>query len=209
MNEYYEKYWTRDSDVSDHDVTTPERKHRLLQTLHKYCKSGETVLDLGCGGGGKFTAWTAEAGFETTGVDISKKAVEMAQRDFPDGNFRMLNSDGSIPAEDQTFGAVWCSEVIEHVLEVDDFLKEIRRVMKPGGILILTTPYHGFIKNLFIVFFRFDRHFNVSGSHIRFFSKSSLTNSFKRAGFAPLSYGGIGRIWQMYRTWFVVARKEG
>ncbi len=51
MKEYYEKYWTRDSDVSDHDVTTPERKRRLLQTLNKCCKPGETVLDLGCGGG--------------------------------------------------------------------------------------------------------------------------------------------------------------
>ncbi len=78
MKEYYEKYWTRDSDVSDHDVTTPERKRRLLQTLNKYCKPGETVLDLGCGGGGKFTAWIKAAGFEAIGMDISKKAVEMA-----------------------------------------------------------------------------------------------------------------------------------
>lgn len=208
MKEYYEKYWNRDSDVSAHDVTTPERKRRLLQTLNKYCNSGETVLDLGCGGGGKFTAWAAEAGFEATGMDISKKAVAMAQREYPDGNFKTLNTDGSIPAEDQTFGAVWCSEVIEHILEVDVFLKEIRRVMKPGGILILTTPYHGFIKNLFIVLFKFDRHFNVCGSHIRFFDKHSLADCFKRTGFAPLSYGGIGRIWLVYRTWFVVARRH-
>ncbi len=207
MKEYYEKYWTRDSDVSDHDVTTPERKRRLLQTLNKYCKPGETVLDLGCGGG-KFTAWMAEAGFEVQGMDISKKAVDMAQRSFPDGNFKILNPDGSIPAEDQSFGAVWCSEVIEHIVEVDDFLKEIRRVMKPGGILILTTPYHGFIKNLSIILFKFDGHFDVSGSHIRFFNKKSLAGCFKRTGFAPLSYGGIGRIWPVYRTWFVVARKQ-
>ncbi len=208
MKEYYEKYWTRDSDVSDHDVTTPERKRRLLQTLNKYCEPGETVLDLGCGGGGKFTAWAAEAGFDATGMDISKKAVDMARRGFPGGDFRMLNSDGSIPAEDQTFGAVWCSEVIEHILEVDNFLKEIRRVMKPGGILILTTPYHGFIKNLFIVLFKFHRHFNVSGSHIRFFDKASLAGCLKRTGFTPLSYGGIGRIWGLYRTWFVVVSRD-
>ncbi len=208
MKEYYEKYWTRDSDVSNHDVTTPERKHRLLQTLNKYCKPGETVLDLGCGGGGKFTAWSKAAGFEAIGMDISKKAVAMAQREYPDGNFKTLNTDGSIPAADKTFGAVWCSEVIEHIMEVDDFLKEVRRVMKPGGILIITTPYHGFIKNLFIVLFKFHRHFNVLGSHIRFFDKHSLASSFERTRFTPLSYGGIGRFWPMYRTWFVVARKE-
>ncbi len=206
MKEYYEKYWTRENDVSDHDVTTPERKRRFLQTLDDYCKPGESILDLGCGGG-KFTIWAAEAGYSATGMDISAKAMEMAQGTFPGGNFKQLNTDGSIPADDQSFGFVWCSEVIEHILEVDEFLKEISRVMKLGGILILTTPYHGFIKNLFIVLFKFHRHFNVRGSHIRFFDKKSLAGCFQRTGFAPLSYGGIGRIWPLYRTWFVVVRR--
>ena len=77
IGEYYEKYWTRDSDVSDHDTTTPERKYRLLSTLDKYCEFGDSILDLGCGWG-QFTAWIKEAGFEAIGVDISKKAAEMS-----------------------------------------------------------------------------------------------------------------------------------
>ena len=51
LSKYYEKYWTRDTDVSDTDCTTPERKHRLLSVLAAHIKPGDPVLDLGCGGG--------------------------------------------------------------------------------------------------------------------------------------------------------------
>jgi len=51
VKEYYENYWNRDTDVSDNDVTTPERKRRLLETLVRHIEPGGRVLDLGCGGG--------------------------------------------------------------------------------------------------------------------------------------------------------------
>ena len=50
MRKYYENYWNRETDVSDGDITTPERKRRLLETLSRHVKAGEYVLDLGCGG---------------------------------------------------------------------------------------------------------------------------------------------------------------
>jgi len=85
-----------------------------------------------------------------------------------------LNADGSIPAPNKSFAAVWSTEVIEHVLDIKDFLDEINRVLRPGGLLILTTPYHGILKNLFIVLLKFDRHFNPEGSNIRYFDKKGL-----------------------------------
>ncbi len=62
VKEYYENYWDRDTDVSDNDVTTPERRRRLLETLAQYLKRGDKVLDLGCGGG-QFTELMHEAGY--------------------------------------------------------------------------------------------------------------------------------------------------
>ena len=82
-------------------------------------------------------------------------------------------------------------------------------MFRQKGLLILTTPYHGFLKNLLIVLLKFDRHFDPEGSHIRFFDKKGLERCLNNSGFAQISWSGIGRFWKMYRTWFVVAQKCG
>jgi len=147
-----------------------------------------------------------QAGYTAQGMDISSNALEMAKRNNPDVTFELLASDGSIPAPDGTFAAVWCTEVIEHILDVHVFLSEIRRVLKTGGILILTTPYHGFLKNLLIVLFKFDLHFNpeytISGTLTR-----KVYRCLNKAGLMPFSWSGLGRFYLLWRTWFVVARK--
>lgn len=203
---YYEKYWDRDTDVSNSDVTTPERERRLLEILSQYLKTGESVLDLGCGGG-VFTKAMYVAGYSVTGMDISEKAVNLARKQFPECKFQTLNSNGTIPSPDEAFAAVWCTEVIEHVLDVVLFLSEINRVLEPDGILVLTTPYHGRIKNVLISLLKFDRHFDPEGSHIRFFDRKGLSRCLVKSGFIPLSFQGIGRICKINRTWFVVAKK--
>ena len=148
-----------------------------------------------------------QAGYAVQGMDISSNALEMAKRNNPDVSFELLSPDGSIPAPDATFDAVWCTEVIEHILDVHVFLSEIRRVLKPSGILILTTPYHGLLKNLFIVLLKFDRHFNPEYSHIRYFDKKGLSRCLYKAGFSPFKWDGFGRFYPLWRGWFVVARK--
>ena len=161
--------------------------------------------------------WVAEGGslrlgfhrrdYTAHGVDIVSNALEIAKRNNPNASFALLAPDGSIPVSDDTFAAVWCTEVIEHILDVHVFLSEVRRVLKPGGILILTTPYHGFIKNLSIILLKFDRHFDPEGSHIRYFDKKGLSRCLNKAGFSPFKWGGLGRFYLLWRTWFVVARK--
>jgi len=203
---FYEDYWTRDTDVSDNDVTTPQRRRRLLRELRRSCAPGAAVLDLGCGAGG-FTMQMRRNGYRAVGVDLSEKAVAFARQRYPDGEFEVLGPDGTIPAADRAFAAVWCTEVVEHVLDVHAFLREVHRVLQPNGLLVLTTPYHGLIKNLAIVLLKFDRHFNVEGSHIRYFNKKALSRCLTKGGFQPLSYGGIGRYRPVYRTWFVTAKR--
>lgn len=208
IKDYYERFWDRTGDVSDTDCTTAERKQRLLFALQRYVKPGDKVLDLGCGAG-KFTAWVKAAGYDCVGMDLSEAALEMARRQAPEGSFAPLNADGTIPAPEAAFAAVWATEVIEHVLDVPAFLAEIRRVLRPGGILILTTPYHGRLKNLAVMLLKFDAHFDPEGAHIRFFDRKGLQRCLTKAGLIPLSWSGIGRFWKLYRTWFVVAKKAG
>ena len=114
MKQYYEEYWNRDSDVSDGDVTTPERMRRLVAMVHRHCRPGDPVLDLGCGAG-PFTAALQRAGFDAQGFDLADRAIAMARRHHPECKFGLLNPDGTIPAADASFAAVWNSKVIEHV----------------------------------------------------------------------------------------------
>jgi 2-polyprenyl-6-hydroxyphenyl methylase/3-demethylubiquinone-9 3-methyltransferase len=205
--DYYEHYWKRDDDVSDHDVTTPIRKQRLLASLTKYgVKAGSRVLDYGCGAG-PFTNFLATSGYSAEGADISERALGYARSRFPNRTFIGLDPRGSLPVQDATYDAVWSTEVIEHLLDVGAALRELNRVTKPGGILILTTPYHGFWKNLLIIAVGFSRHFDPEGPHIRFFDKTGLAAVLQNAGFQGLEFGGIGRIWPIHRCWWVVARK--
>lgn len=207
MNQYYDNYWKGGIDVSDADITTPQRKQRLIDTLATYIAPESRVLDLGCGGG-LFTYALHNARYKAVGMDISENAIALARRQFSACQFEMLHSDGTIPASSGSFTAVWSTEVIEHVLDVHRFLSEIYRVLDPDGILILTTPYHGRFKDMLIALFKFDRHFDPEGTHIRFFDEIGLNRCLRKANFSPLKFAGIGRIWSLYRTWFVVARKK-
>jgi SAM-dependent methyltransferase len=204
---FYEKYWDGGADVPASDPTTPERKRLLLDVLARSVRPGGSVLDLGCGCG-IFTAWLKEAGYDAVGADVSEKALSSARRKHEGIRFLRLNDDGALPFADSSFDAVWASEVLEHVLDVGAFLSEVRRVLKPGGLLILTTPYHGILKNVLVAVLKFDRHFDPEGPHIRFFDRKGLTRCLDRAGFAPLSWRGIGRLPGLYRTWFVVAARR-
>ncbi|TET73479.1 MAG: class I SAM-dependent methyltransferase [Candidatus Aminicenantes bacterium] len=105
VQKYYEEYWDFDTDVSDNDVTTPERRRRLLETLARYLEPSDKVLDLGCGGE-QFTTWLQESGYDAISMDISTNAVEMARHNNPGIPYKILNSGGSIPAEDTPYDAV-------------------------------------------------------------------------------------------------------
>ena len=204
---YYEHYWTELEDVTQHDPTTARRRALLLETLERYLRPGEPVLDLGCGTG-MFASSIQEKGFDAIGADLSEAALAIAQERAPRCTFVAIGPDGSIPLPENHFAAVWCSEVIEHVLDVVGFLREAHRVLREDGLLILTTPHHGLVKNAALAVLAFDRHFDPLGAHVRFFSKASLTRCLAKAGFESLRWTGIGRIPPVYRTMFVVSRKK-
>jgi SAM-dependent methyltransferase len=204
---FYESYWSGREAPPDRDPTTRARKRRLLETLRRFGVPGSArILDLGCGGG-EFSQFIADSGYQPIGVDIASAAIERARRDFPQLEFRALHDNLAIPAGSADFDAVWSSEVIEHVFDVHLHLSEINRVLRNDGLYILTTPYHSRLKNVLIALTRFDRHFDPDGGHIRYFDRRGLNRCLTRAGFEPMLWSGIGRIWPLYRTWFVVARK--
>ncbi len=105
-----------------------------------YLVSGERVLDLGCGNGRHFPVFK-EKGVDYFGVDVSEKLIEVAERKYPEGNFKRMDAlNLSFP--NNFFDKVYSIAVFHHIPSVDlrvGFLKEVKRVLKSGGLLILSV----------------------------------------------------------------------
>jgi SAM-dependent methyltransferase len=97
------------------------------------------ALDIGCGDGRLTAELDAE---EVTAAEVSAVALERARRRLPRARLIELEPDAPVPLDDAAFDLVLCAETIEHVRDVQLLLSEIRRVLRPGGRLALTTPAH-------------------------------------------------------------------
>jgi len=93
------------------------------------------ALDAPCGGMAALTLALREQGFDATGADIDSEAAVALGNDFVKANL-----DGVLPWPDQTFDLVISTEGIEHLENHYSFLREVNRVLKPGGTLVLTAP---------------------------------------------------------------------
>src|SRR5438270_10110477 len=85
-----------------------------------------------------------------------------------------------------TFEAIWCSEVLEHLFDPGLALREMQRVLAPGGRLLVTVPYHGRFKDVLIALFKWEEHFAPTNPHIRFFTRRTLSQLAASAGFAEV-----------------------
>ena len=118
------------------------------------------------------------------------------------------HSDGEqFPLKTEVVDFIFSSEVIEHIYDTKNALKEMARVLKQGGRLLITTPYHGFLKNLIILFHGFDDHFNPVGPHVRFFTERSLGVCLKDVGLRIVKKGYFGRIYPIPHCFYVLAEK--
>ena len=95
---------------------------------------GARVLDAPCGSGA-LTVALAQEGFSATGADLDSEAAALLGLSFTQANL-----EAALPWQDEHFDAVFCTEGIEHLENHFSFLREIRRILKPGGLLVLTTP---------------------------------------------------------------------
>jgi ubiquinone/menaquinone biosynthesis C-methylase UbiE len=109
-----------------------------LEMLERVVPSGSKVLDLGCGTG-EMAARLAKRGYEVWGVDIAEPMVRYAAHRHKSGRFRLGDVE-HIPFDDNTFDAVVCLGVIEYLANDEQALSEIRRVLKPAGSAIISTP---------------------------------------------------------------------
>lgn len=103
--------------------------------------AGMRVLDYGCGSG-YGSAQIAQNARSVIAVDVAEDAVGYAREAFPLDNlsFRAIDPSAPLPFADASFDVVLSFQVFEHVVDADRYLAEIRRVLAPGGKLLLVTP---------------------------------------------------------------------
>ena len=148
------------------------------------------VLDLGCGNGA-FTIEMARRGFEVVGTDFSLARLAAAADATSDIDFR--ERDLATPLDQDltdTFDAVVASEVIKHLFLPRQLFDRAAEALNPGGILVVTTPYHGYWKNLALALTNsFDDHFEATHDycHIKFFSPATLGQLAIECAFEPIA----------------------
>ena len=204
MTTFYERYWKGRTGTKLQDF------HLKWPKLSRYIplQDGMVILDFGCGDGTiikEMMFVNPKAKF--IGLDISQTALNAASESLPGVEFHRIADGGKFPIADKSVDFIFTSEVIEHVYDTKNAFSEMSRILRPGGQLLLTTPYHGFIKNLLIVLLLFDKHFDPTGPHVRFFTKRSLFYCLKKFGLKPVSLGYFGRFYPVPHCMFVIAEK--
>ncbi len=182
----------------------PERFEARREFMLEHVRFGERVLDLGCGDG-SFAEWLVSVGCEVTAVDVSREAVRRAAERVPDATVRLVDEDGPLPFEEDEFGAVWAGEVLEHVADVVGLLAEVRRVLRWGGRLIVTTPYHGRVALAALALGGMDAHFDPRADHLRFFTARTLRDVLCDAGFSRVDVRGASGVPLLRRGLHAVA----
>ncbi len=171
-----------DAEYSAHHAGYTPHFLKFMDRQAGQAQGGMSALDVGCGDGFFSQALNAR-GYEVTGLDLSEVALRRARKSCPGAAFLSQDTSQRFPFDDRAFDVAWCSEHLEHLFSPLATLKEIFRVLKPGGRALVTVPYHGLLKNLGIALFAFDRHYDPTYPHVRFFTRNTLGELARVAGF--------------------------
>ena len=184
-----------------------EKLTRVFVDLVKKLEGVQSICDLGCGNG-HITGRLAALGYRVTGVDASASGIQIAERAYPGVEFvhALIDPDLNLGQ----FDLVFSSDVIEHLYRPSDLLEAAITQLKPGGQILLGTPYHGYLKNLVLAATgKLDAHFSAlhDGGHIKFFSVNTLSKLMRSHGFDDLSFTFYGRAPWLWKNMICHARK--
>jgi 2-polyprenyl-3-methyl-5-hydroxy-6-metoxy-1,4-benzoquinol methylase len=204
-NDYY---WSDALPTCAHDYVLPAVR-KIIQTI--YPNGPIKILDIGCGNG--YVAGSLdELGHSVIGLDASSDGINIARSVHPRVQFKVCSvyDDGLIDVLGQPVDCVISLEVVEHLFYPKKLFEQSYRLLKSGGCLIVSTPYHGYFKNLALSLINgWDRHFSVDwdGGHIKFFSRRTLAKMACNAGFTNLHFNGVGRFPGLWKSIIMIAQK--
>jgi 2-polyprenyl-3-methyl-5-hydroxy-6-metoxy-1,4-benzoquinol methylase len=168
------------------------------------------VVDIGCGNGA-LCRELASRGYEVVGCEPSADGVRLAQHAAPELVFHQIGVDDDPSAVgNESFDVAIATEVIEHLVEPRNLPRFANQLLRPGGHLVVSTPYHGYLKNLVLALTnKWDAHLNPfwDGGHIKFWSRRTLSQLLSEAGFRVVRFVGAGRLPFLWKSMIMVAQK--
>ncbi len=194
--------------VSDPAHTFGYLTQPLFALLDK--NTNTCILDLGCGNG-YLVNLLLNNGYNAFGTDASAEGIAIARKAAPDRFFLQDLATGQLPVElqNQSFDTIISTEVIEHLYNPVGFIEFCKQALNKNGEIIISTPYHGYLKNLMLSLFNgWDAHFGPTwhGGHIKFWSKKTLSKALTDAGFTVIAFKGTGRIPYFWKSMIIKAR---
>ncbi|MBT6843198.1 MAG: class I SAM-dependent methyltransferase [Candidatus Melainabacteria bacterium] len=186
LNEYYncnqnQRHYIK---VADRKLKSGKRK---IKKLIKY-SMGQAFVDVGCNAGANTEA-ARQLGFSTLGIDLGSTVIDNARELFPENRFEVMSIENLAEQvkqkQNDAFDLVFCSEVLEHTTDPSSFIKSVKAILNPGGILYLTTPDAGH--------FRVPKDFTTwkhvhTPDHICYFNRKNLTQLLEQHGLEVIKF---------------------
>ena len=188
-----------------HDYLLP----KVLQIIDRL-KPGR-LFEVGCGNGSVADVLHRQ-GIDVQGIDYSESGIRVARENYPHLKLAVGSAYDGLAGKYGKFPVVLSLEVVEHLFEPREFARCVYALLEDGGSAIISTPYHGYWKNLALALTgKMDAHFTAlwDGGHIKFWSPDTITRLLCEAGFRDIEVHRVGRIPAFAKSMIVVARKPG
>ena len=167
------------------------------------------LFEVGCGNGSVASAVTSR-GWAVTGVDPSSQGIQHAQQVYLNISLFQGSAYDDLASQFGQFPVVLSLEVVEHVYDPRLYAATVFSLLESGGTAIISTPYHGYWKNLVMALSgKMDGHFTAlwDHGHIKFWSIKTLSALLSEAGFVDIRFERVGRISALAKSMIAIARK--
>jgi 2-polyprenyl-6-hydroxyphenyl methylase/3-demethylubiquinone-9 3-methyltransferase len=189
-----------------HDYLLPAVQRILAREVAR--GAPKRLFDLGCGNGA-VARLLADDGWKVAGIDPSSTGIAHASN----LDLRQRSTQDDLAGEFGQWPFVLSLEVVEHVYDPHLFAKRVFELLEPSGLALISTPYHGYIKNFVMGLApsAWDRHWHplCAGGHIKFWSCATLSELLKAAGLDEILFVRVGRVPPLAKSLLATCRRAG